>query len=47
MTSYLAKVGVEFSDGLTEAVNICGEELVRVGDAVVKVTHLVIGETPE
>ena len=43
----LAQVGVEISYAGAQLLNVLCEEMVSVGDAVVKVTHLVVRESPE
>ena len=44
--SYLAEVGVELSYTVAKLFYILCEKMIWVGDAVVKVTHLVVGEAP-
>ena len=39
-----ADVGIELSHAGTETLNILGQQLVRVGNAVVQVRHLVVCE---
>ena len=43
----LAQVGVQISYARAELLNVLCEKMVGVGDAVVKVTHLVVRESPE
>ena len=42
--THLAEVGVQFSESTTKLLHVLSQKLVRIGDAVVKVAHLVVSE---
>ena len=43
---YLAYVGIELSQSVTEFLHILGQQLVSVSNPVVQIGHLVEGEPP-